>query len=80
MSSQWLEAGFGEGSSEELERSMEQEVEGLLEIDDLDGLDLVQRSSEQITADLLAAERSPKKATSRPRSAQAARSPRQRRR
>lgn len=78
MSSQWLEAGFGEGSSEELERSMEQEVEGLFELDDLDGLDLVQSSSEQITADLLRAESSPKKATARSRSPKAARSPRQR--
>jgi hypothetical protein len=46
--------GFEESSSEELERSMEQEVEGLLELDDLD---FNPDGSEQITADLLRAER-----------------------
>lgn len=35
---------------EELEQSMEHEVEGLMELDDLD---LIPSSSEQITADLL---------------------------
>lgn len=54
MSSEWHENGFGETSSEELERSMEQEVEGLLELDDLDG---PADGSEQITVDLLHAER-----------------------
>lgn len=55
MGSDWSPDGFDLSSSEELERSMEQEMEGLLELDDLD---LVPSTSEQITADLLRAERS----------------------
>lgn len=55
MGSDWPPDGFDSSSSEELERSMEQEVEGLLELDDLD---LIPSTSEQITADLLRAERS----------------------
>ena len=54
--------GFDESSLEELERSMEQEVEGLLELDDLD---LIPNSSEQITADLLRAERSGSRTSAR---------------
>lgn len=50
MSSDWLPRGFDEISSEELERSMEHEVEGLMELDDLD---LGSGASEQITPDLL---------------------------
>jgi hypothetical protein len=55
MGSDLLGGGFDEGSSEELERSMQQEIEGLLELDDFD---LVPSNSEQITADLLRAESS----------------------
>jgi hypothetical protein len=55
MDSDLLGGGFDEGSSGELERSMEQEIEGLLELDDFD---LVPSNTEQITADLLRAERS----------------------
>lgn len=36
MSSDWIESGFGEDSPEELARSMEHEIEGLLELDDFD--------------------------------------------
>jgi hypothetical protein len=55
MSSDWLPRGFDEISSEELERSMEHEVEGLMELDDLD---LIPSTSEHVTADPLRAERS----------------------
>lgn len=55
MGSDWPPDGFDSSSSEELERSMEQEVEGLLELDDLD---LIPSTSEQTTADLLSAEHS----------------------
>lgn len=50
MRSDWLSHGFDEGSMEELEQSMEHEVEGLMELDDLDP---IPSASEQITADLL---------------------------
>ncbi len=55
MSADRLPSGFEDSSSEELERSMEQEVEGLLELDDLD---FNPDGSAQIAADALRAERS----------------------
>lgn len=54
MSADRPPSGFDESSSEELERSMEQEVEGLLELDDLD---FDPDGSGQLAADLLRGER-----------------------
>ena len=50
MGSDLLPGGFDEISSEDLERSMEHEVEGLMDLDDLD---MIPATPEQITADLL---------------------------
>jgi hypothetical protein len=54
MSADRPPSGFEDSSSEELERSMEQEVEGMLELDDLD---FNPDGAGQLTADLLDAER-----------------------
>ncbi len=70
MGSDLLSGGFDEGSPEELERSMEQEIEGLLELDDFD---LLPSNAEQITADLLRAESSGSRTADRRAAASSAR-------